>query len=307
MSGHDQQKIIIITGPTATGKSALAVELAEHFEGEIINCDSMQVYRGMDIGTAKPSLNERHGIPHYMIDVVNPSDEFNASMYRRMTIPVIGDVAQRGKPCFIVGGTGLYIKTLLGGLIDCPPVPSNIRERLREECETHGVPFLHERLKTLDPEYADKISPNDRVRVLRALEITTVANRPLSSLISVHSFGENLFDPLKICLFLEREDLYKRINERSVAMLGSGLIEETERLLKAGYSVDLKPMKSIGYRHAAEYIDGIRSYEETLDLLQRDTRRYAKRQITWFKADPGMCWFRPEEKEKIRKKIENFI
>ena len=148
MSEHDRPKIIIITGPTATGKSSLAVDLAMDFGGEIVNCDSMQVYIGMDIGTAKPSMSERRGIPLHMIDVIDPSEEFNASLYRQMTEPVLKDITKREKLCFLVGGTGLYIKTLLGGLIDCPPVSQEIRDKLKAECEEYGAPYLHEQLKT---------------------------------------------------------------------------------------------------------------------------------------------------------------
>ena len=307
MSEHDRPKIIIITGPTATGKSSLAVDLAMDFGGEIVNCDSMQVYIGMDIGTAKSSMSERRGIPHHMIDVIDPSEEFNASLYRQMTEPVLKDITKREKLCFLVGGTGLYIKTLLGGLIDCPPVSQEIRDKLKAECEEYGAPYLHEQLKTLDPEYAKKIHPNDKTRTIRALEIIRLTNKPLSPIISRHSFSEKLFNPLKICLFREKEELYKRINERSLKMLRSGLIEETRNLLESGYSADLKPMKSIGYRHAIEYLQKKRNYEETLNLLQRDTRRYSKRQITWFRSDPEMFWVIPEETDKIKQKIEEFI
>ncbi|MDB9822455.1 tRNA (adenosine(37)-N6)-dimethylallyltransferase MiaA [Deltaproteobacteria bacterium] len=304
---ENRPKLIVITGPTASGKSSLAVELALHFGGEIINSDSMQVYRGMDIGTAKPSLRERKGIVHHIIDVVDPDEEFNASIYCGLAGPVIRDIAQRGKVCFLVGGTGLYIKTLLGGLLKCPPVNPGLREALAGESEKYGSPFLHERLKKLDPESAQSIHPNDRTRVIRALEIINLTKQSLSSLVLQHNFKDRPFKALKICLQVDRDRLYKRINERSVSMIKSGLLDETQELLKKGYSSKLRAMKSLGYRHAVEYLRKALNLEETILQLQRDTRRYSKRQLTWFKADPQMVWVEPGDSEFIKMKIEEFI
>jgi len=303
----NNSKIIIITGPTATGKTEISVDVASRFDGEIVNCDSMQVYRHMNIGTAKPSLDERKGIPHHLLDVVDPDEEFNASAYRKHAIPVINDIFNRNKVCIVVGGTGLYIKSLLGGLFECPPSDSEIRKRLSMEYEENGGTALHDRLKRLDSKAASDIHPNDKIRVIRALEVIELTNRPFSELAKDHAFKDQQFSSLKICLHHEREILYERINKRSLKMLETGLIDESENLLKMGYSADLKPLKSIGYRHAIEYINNIRGYDETLELLRRDTRRYAKRQITWFKADPEMIWAYPEEKNYIEKKIKEFI
>jgi tRNA dimethylallyltransferase len=307
MRGHDRIKIIILTGPTASGKSAMAIDLAERFDGEIVNCDSKQVYRGMDIGTAKPSLEERRRITHHLIDVVNPNEDFNASRYLHMAEPVIKDIFGKNKLCFLVGGTGLYIKTLMGGLIECPPVNREIRERLRNELELFGSLHLFERLKVLDPESSARIHPNDRTRITRALEIIEMTNAPLSSLVKGHGFGEKRYDALKICLSPEREELYRRIDIRSTEMIESGLIRETEQLLESGYSPDLKSMQSIGYWHAVDYIQKFRNLNDSIKLLQRDTRRYAKRQMTWFRADPEMNWLGSEETDRARKLIEDFI
>jgi tRNA dimethylallyltransferase len=305
--GEEKQKIIIITGPTASGKSFLAVELAHHFDGEIVSIDSMQVYRGMDIGTGKPSLEERKGIPHHLIDVVDPDEEFNAALYRSLAIPVLRDMDSRGKRCFVVGGTGLYIKTLLGGLLACPPVSETLRENLRQQCEQHGPQFLHRQLERLDPETSGRIHPRDKTRILRALEIMTLKKEPLSKLIPRHAFGEKPFRALKICLQIDRQDLYHRIDERSLAMVEKGLIQETQGLLDKGYSSDLKAMKSLGYRHAVGYLMGKWSMDETVSQLQRDTRRYAKRQLTWFRADTAMIWCEPERKEEMGRIIEEFL
>ncbi len=267
----------------------------------------MQVYKGMDIGTAKPRAEEKRGIPHHLLDIVDPDEDFNASRYREYALPVIRDIGKRNKVCLVVGGTGLYIKSLLGGLFECPPSDPRIREQLTDEYDRLGKEVMYERLKKSDPESARTVHPNDRMRITRALEVMELTGRQFSSLASDHSFKIREFSSIKICLYHEREVLYERINRRSIKMFESGLVEETEKLLMKGYSHDLKPLKSIGYRHAVDYLYKKRSYDESIELLQRDTRRYAKRQITWFKADPEMMWFLPDESGDIVKKIEEFI
>jgi tRNA dimethylallyltransferase len=304
---EDRPKIIIIAGPTASGKSSLAVNLALYFGGEIISSDSMQVYRGMDVGTAKLSIQERKGVAHHMIDVVDPDEDFNAALYRSLAEPIVKDIVQRKKLCFVVGGTGLYIKVLLGGLLKCPSVNQRFRNELIYECEDMGSSFLHEKLKALDPVSALKIHPNDRTRVIRAMEVVHLTDQALSSLILQHDFKDRSFQSLKICIYMDRDLLYKRINERCVSMIKSGLFEETQTLLKKGYSSDLRSMNSLGYRHAVKYLNDECGLEETILQLQRDTRRYAKRQLTWFKADPEMVWAKPEEMNFINEEIEKFI
>jgi tRNA dimethylallyltransferase len=302
----DREKLVVITGPTASGKSSMAVKLAPRFGAEIVNADSMQVYRGMDVGTAKPGTEERQGIPHHLLDVVEPNEEFNAALYRSHALSALRDIRERGKTAFVVGGTGLYIKSLLGGLMGCPPVDPALRERLREEYELAGGAVLHRRLRELDPESAGRIHPNDRVRILRALEIIQLSGKALSTTLRMHAFSERPFRTLKICLQMEREQLYHRINERSLCMVEEGLIRETECLLRKGFSPDLKPMKSLGYRHMVRFLQGEWDRGTAVRELQTDTRRYAKRQLTWFRADPELIWLRADDEEGIAVRIRDF-
>lgn len=303
---NDKPKVVVVTGPTASGKSALAVELAIYFGGEIVNADSMQVYRGMDVGTAKPTIEERRAVPHHLLDVVNPDEDFDAAKYRSLAVPQLQDLASRGKAGFVVGGTGLYIKTLLGGLLECAPADPELREELSRTWEERGSLFLYEKLKRLDPESAHKIHPNDRYRIIRALEIIHLTRQRLSSLVQGHGFRDNPFEALKICMELNREELYERINQRSLRMVEGGLVTETEGLLKKGYTPDLKPMKSLGYRHVVKYLKGACALDEATHELQRDTRRYAKRQLTWFGADPEMVWMKPGDMHGMIKVIKAF-
>jgi tRNA dimethylallyltransferase len=299
-------KLIIIAGPTASGKTGLAVELAHEFNGEIVNADSMQVYRYMDIGTAKPTIDQRKGVTHHLVDVVDPDDEFNASIYRSLAVAAINSVIEKKKTCFVVGGTGLYIKTLLGGLMECPSSDPELRDALVNECLEKGSPFLHSRLKRLDPDSAARIHPNDKTRVIRALEIINLSNIQPSSIIDQHAFSERMFRTLKICLDVDRDRLYERINIRCEHMIESGLVDETEALIGKGFSSDLRSMKSLGYRHAVAFLKGEWSSEEMTCNLKLDTRRYAKRQLTWFRGDVEMVWLEPDNREIIRSSIREF-
>ena len=300
-------KIIVIAGPTASGKTGLAVALALSLGGEIINADSMQVYRHMDVGTAKPTLEERRGVIHHLLDVVDPDEDFNAATYREMALPLAKGICAKNVPCFIVGGTGLYIRSLLGGLVELPPSDPMLRERLNLECDRKGAPKLHQKLAGLDPERAESIHPNDRLRIIRALEIIQQTHRPASDLMKQHRFGNQEFLALKLCLQVEKEQLYDRINERSEKMIDCGLVEETERLMKKGYAPHLKSMTAIGYRHILKYLQGEWSLQKATETLKRDTRRYAKRQMTWFKAEPNMIPIDPEDETPAVNRIRNFL
>lgn len=302
----EKTKIIVITGPTAIGKSSLAIDLSESFNGEIVNADSMQVYREMDIGTAKPTIEEMGKIPHHLIDVVNPPEEFNAAKYTELAFPVIEQIASSMKVCFVVGGTGLYIKALLQGLLFCPSGDSVIRKELQNKYEETGLESLYKKLKEQDPEWANKIHPNDKLRIIRALEIIELTKEPVTSLAEKQKSEHIPLGALKICLHMDRERLYHRINKRCDQMIKNGLIEETEALLSR-YQVDLKPMQSIGYRHMINLIQGKWGFEQTVQRFQTDTRRYAKRQLTWFRADNEMNWHEKTEIAVIKEKITKFI
>jgi tRNA dimethylallyltransferase len=301
------KKIIVIAGPTASGKSSLSVELAHRFGGEIVNADSMQVYREMNIGTAKPSFEVRANIPHHVFDVVDPDEDFNAAIYRSLAMSAIEDILARGRVCFLVGGTGLYIKSLLGGLFPCASADLQIREDLRRQCDELGSEALHKRLAQLDPESARKIHPQDRVRVTRSLEVIRITGRPFSVLAREHGFKNKTFNSLRFCLQIERKGLYHRINQRSLSMVEKGLVEETVGLLNKGYSPELKSMKALGYRHAVLHLKGFLDCNQMIGELQKDTRRYAKRQLTWFRADPEIKWVAPETKEFLIQEINAFI
>ena len=300
-------KIIVIAGPTASGKTGLAVALALSLGGEIINADSMQVYRYMDVGTAKPTLEERRGVIHHLLDVVDPDQDFNAALYRQMAFPLANGICAKNIPCFIVGGTGLYIRSLLGGLVELPPSDPMLRERLHLECDRKGAPKLHRKLARLDPERAESIHPNDRLRIIRALEIIQQTHRPASDLMKQHRFGNQDFLALKLCLQVEKEQLYDRINERSEKMIDCGLVEETKRLMEKGYDPHLKSMTAIGYRHILKYLQGEWSLQKATETLKRDTRRYAKRQMTWFKAEPDMIPIDPEDETLAVNRIRHFL
>jgi len=261
----------------------------------------------MDIGTAKPTEPERGGIPHHMLDVVRPDEDFNAALYREMAEPIVRDIARRGRVGIVVGGTGLYIQALTGGIFDCPPSDPSLRRRILAGYDAMGPEASHSRLRSLDPEAASRIHPNDRVRVSRALEIIHLTGRTPTSLAGAHGFEDRPFRALYICLALERRELYRRIDMRSVRMAESGLVEETRALLAAGLSPDLKPMKSLGYRHMVAYLEGRWSLREAVETLQRDTRRYAKRQITWFRRVPGAVWMSPGNFEAMLAAAERHL
>lgn len=299
--------VIVIAGATATGKSSVGVKLALRLGGEIVNADSMQVYRGMDIGTAKPSSEQRRLVPHHLLDVVDPDEPFNAAAYRSLALPVIEEIGSRNKLAFVVGGTGLYIRVLLGGLFECPQAVADLRESLRNECERSGPAKLHDRLAHLDPQAAEKIHPHDKVRITRALEVFYTTGRKASELTALHGFRDNRLEALKFCLDVDREVLYRQIDQRVLEMVDSGLVEETKRLLRFGYSPELKPMKALGYRHMVKYLQGLWSLDEAIKELQKDTRRYAKRQLTWFRGDPEMRWVAPEDIETVVREIRSFV
>ena len=300
-------KIIIICGPTALGKTSMAIKVAEIFNGEIIGADSMQIYRYMDIGTAKPTADEQSHVAHHMIDLIDPDEHFDARQFAEMAYEKIIRLYARGITPFVVGGTGLYIKALVHGLFKSGPSDIQVRERLQEQARIYGVDFLHQKLRRYDPDTSERIHPNDSYRIIRALEVNELTGKSITELQQDHGFKENRFNALKIGLHIKRELLYDRIDRRADAMIDSGFFDEVNRLLGMGYSDDLKSMQSIGYRHLIDFIKGRCSWDETLRTLKRDTRRYAKRQLTWFKAEPEIVWKEPGQLREIRQLIKKFL
>ena len=307
MSEIAKPKIVVLAGPTGIGKTSLSLEIAERFHGAIVGADSMQVYRYMDIGTAKPDAREQAQAPHYMIDVASPDEPFDAAAYARMARAATCRILDQGRLPLLVGGTGFYIKALLHGLFTSKPADSKVRGRLHEEAAEKGSHQLYDRLRQTDPKAADRIHPNDTYRIVRALEVYEMTGRPMSAYQAAHGFSEKPFKPLKFCLYMDREALYERINRRVAAMVAAGLLEEVKALLDKGYAADLKPMQSLGYRHMLDYLSGRLDWPEAVEQLKKDTRRYAKRQLTWFRNDPEMIWQTPAEKSFIFERIAQFI
>ena len=308
-SDRPKPKVVVICGPTGVGKTSAAIEIAGEFKGEIINADSMQIYKYMDIGTAKSTLDEQSRVKHHMIDIVYPDESFDAAMYAKMAREIIMKLDREDVVSFVAGGTGFYIKALLYGLFIGPAKGEdvNIRERLKGEAAFHGAAFLHTRLSKCDPTAAENIHANDTYRIIRALEIYEITGKSISEYHEDHRFADEPFKVLTIGLDMKREILYDRINSRVDAMIDTGLVDEIKRLLDNGYSENLKPMQSIGYRHITDYIKGRLSWDEALSILKRDTRRYAKRQMTWFKADSRIAWIKPEQLKDIIRLIKRFL
>lgn len=287
-------QILVLIGPTAIGKTALSLELAQDFNCEIISVDSMQVYRQMDIGTAKASSAERALVPHHLIDVVNPDEAYDAAKFTEDATRLIDEIIKRGKLPLLTGGTGLYLKSLLNGIFPEAPSDENVRNRLKERLACEGADILHEELALCDSISAKKIHRNDTQRLLRALEVHQTTGIPWST----HLINQNKetlhqglsVDALQVGLTCEREKLYGRINLRTAIMIDGGLEEEVSGLLQNGYSSDLKSMGSIGYRHMVGYLNGEYSKDEMIRTLSRDTRRYAKRQYTWFNNIQEVQW-----------------
>jgi tRNA dimethylallyltransferase len=286
-----QPEIVVIIGPTASGKSELAVRLAESFDGEIVNADSMQVYRGLNIGTAKPSKESMQNIPHHLFDIIEPGENFTAADYSRAAKEIILEICSRGKTAFVVGGTGLYIRALLSGLLDAPGADCAARAEYNEIADRFGNEQLLEVLRKVDPESAARIHPNNRVRIIRALEVFQQTGKTISSFQDEHRFMLKWCNSLKIGINVERKELYGRINSRVDRMISEGLVEEVESLLCKGYSPALKSLSSIGYREICDYLAGRNTLSEAIGLIKQNSRRYAKRQLTWFKNDPEMVWF----------------
>ncbi len=299
--------IVVICGPTGVGKTAAAIALCEAVGGGIVGADAMQVYRFMDIGTAKPTAGEQARVHHDLIDVVDPDEDFDAARYLRLADAAIARLAAAAKVPVVVGGTGLYIRALLHGIFPGAPGNPDVRRELRRRLSAEGAPALHRELAARDPEAAARIHPNDRQRIVRALEVLAVTGRPLSELQRRHGFRQQRYRALQIGLDLERRELYRRIDRRVDRMLEEGLLDEVRGLLRRGYPATLKSMQSIGYRHMAAYLAGRLDWDEAVRTLKRDTRRYAKRQLTWFRADPAVRWYPAGDEDRISTTVAAFL
>jgi len=300
--------VVAIVGPTASGKSELGVSLAESFSGEIVNYDSIQIFRHFNIGTAKPSLEDRQRVPHHLIDIREPTELFTAGDYQREARNVLDAIQSRGKVPILAGGTGLYLRALTEGLFNGPTRSIYWRNRLEMMAERKGRGHLHQVLKRLDPLAAARIAERDKPKVIRALEVRLETGKPLSQ-----HLDERPRQPLTgfevhfVGLNPTREDLYNRINDRVCRMFEAGLVEEVRQLLADGIPPSAKPFEAIGYRHVIALNSGI-PQEETIRIIQRDTRRYAKRQITWFRKQSEVTWFDgPGDSKEIKNKVRQFL
>jgi tRNA dimethylallyltransferase len=283
--------LLVVVGPTAVGKSAFALEACDRFGGEVVSVDSMQVYRGLDAATSKPGPADRARAPHHGIDLIEPGDDFSMGDFVRFAERAIAGIARRGRLPVLVGGTGLYLRALLRGVAVAPRRVPRLRERLRALAGRRGLPFVHRMLHRLDPAAAAALPRNDRQRIVRALEVRLATGRSLTEIIREEPFGSERYDAIKIGLDMDRTRLYRRIDERVDRFFAAGLVAELRDLLAAGRPADANAFKALGYREAAAHMRGERSLEEAVALTRRNTRRYAKRQLTWFRAEPGVTWF----------------
>lgn len=289
------KKILVIAGPTASGKKAAAFAMAKRFGGEIVSADSRKVYRHLDIGTAKPSAEDRARLPHHLIDIIEPDEPFSAGDWARLAGEAVRDIHRRGNLPVISGGTGFYIKAFREGLSEGIDSDSEIRARLSQELAASSPAEMHARLSGIDPVRAAELHENDTFRVLRALEVSEVTGKPFSELDSAVRAAGDAYDFLTIGITRDREELYRRIDKRVDAMVDSGLVNEVRSLLFRGYSRDLVALDTVGYKEWFAYMDNKISFDECLELVKRNTRRYAKRQLTWFRAVRDIKWFDPDD------------
>lgn len=290
--GIFMNRVIVIAGPTASGKTILSIELAKRLNGEIISADSMQIYKHMDIGTAKPTIDEMQGIKHYLIDEVLPNEEFNVVKFKELAEKYIEEIIAKGKLPIIVGGTGLYISSLIDN-INFSESQCNweLREELKKEAEEFGAEYLHDKLKQVDEEAANNIHPNNIKRVIRALEVYAQTQKPISYHNEISRGVPSKYNFILIGLTMDRQYLYERINKRVDIMLKNGLLQEVKGLVELGFSDSITAMQGIGYKEILAYLEGKNSLDEAVEIIKRDSRRYAKRQLTWFRRIKEIKWF----------------
>lgn len=309
-----RRPLVVLLGPTAVGKSRIAVQVAKVFGTEVLTADSRQVYRGMDIGTDKPTLDERQGIPHRLIDLATPDESFNTGWYRRVALEEIDRLHREGRIPFVVGGTGLYIRTLVRGLCSAPQADPALRAELQQLSHDRGPGVLYAELSRVDPATASRLHPNDESKIIRAIEIFRLSGRPLSAMHQDHGFQDAPFATLLIGLQRDRASLYRKIEQRIDWQLAHGMVEETRALLDHGYGRHLGSMKGLGYRQVGAYLSNEYDYKEMVYRFKRDTRHFAKRQMTWFRKESGVVWLSIEEQDtpeqtvgQVVARIERFL
>lgn len=286
-----KRKIVAVCGPTAVGKTKFSIEIARAFDGEIVSCDSMQLYKFMDIGSAKPTKEEQSRAPHHLVDVIDPRDDFSCAVYKKMAFDAIDDIISRGHLPVIAGGTGLYLNSILYNMEfdEVPPADEALRAKLYQEASEYGNEYVYNKLKEIDEAAASRIHPNNVKKVIRALEAALSGNK-------IGDFSKDItrnesVDAVLICLTRDREELYDRINRRVDILLDEGLVEEVRSLMEMGLTDDNISMKGIGYKEVIAYLRGEASLEDTAELIKKNTRHYAKRQLTWFRRYEDMKWF----------------
>ena len=296
----------MILGPTCVGKTQISLKLADILKGEIVSFDSRQVYKLMDIGTAKPTKEEREKIRHHLIDLVFPGEKFTAADYGKKARETIRQIIKRNKQPIAVGGSGLYLKAMIEGFFQGPKADEKIRKRLEREAQELGGPHLFSRLKEVDPQAAKRIHPNDSVRIIRALEVYELTGKPISFWQREGSYEPSAMEFVKIGLNLERKELYQKINLRTEEMIAQGFLDEVKMLKKKGFTPKLKALKTVGYQELFDYLDGKLDLQEAIEKIKVNTRHYAKRQLTWFGKDKEIIWLDAEDDNLIKKILEDF-
>ncbi len=296
--------ILVIVGPTASGKKHLAMKVAELFDSEIVSADSRKVYRYLDIGTAKPSPEDRKTIPHHLIDIVNPDEPFSAGEWVRLASEAVSDILARERLPIISGGTGFYIEAFQHGLTESIVSDPDVRERLELECAEKGSQAMYRKLEEIDPDRAAELHEHDKFRVMKALEVYHITGRTFTELRKEPRISGGDYDCFLIGMDMDRKALYGRIEERVDNMISDGLVDELERVLNMRYSRDLTALNSLGYKELFPYIDGEESLENCIEQVKRNTRRYAKRQITWFRARPHVNWIDASDDEDMKRVLD---
>ena len=299
------QKVLIILGPTAVGKTKIALEIADKLNGEIVSADSRQVYRYMDIGTAKPTLEEQRRAPHHLIDIINPDEKFSAAECAKRATEAIYEILRRRKKPIVVGGSGLYIRALSEGLFEGPGANVEIRKRLEREAEELGKLHLYQRLKIIDPTAARKIYPNDLKKIIRALEVYELTRKTISELRQKGAYPLSEVEFAKAGLVLDRKELYRRIDERVDRMFVLGFVEEVKGLINMGYSLELNALDTLGYKEVFSYLQGEIDLNGAIGKMKQSTRNYAKRQLTWFRKDKEIIWFDAKDENLANKIISH--